>query len=272
MADPYLPKKVTENREEEIVHCLRCFTCMAERAATSTRRCTVNPLIGREMDGTEITPAAVKKKVLVAGGGPGGLYAPYTAARRGHRVILCEKDSELGGILKSEQAIPFKKEMYQLAKTYALLAEKAGVEIRLNTEMTKEYAEKEDADALIIAVGSIPIVPPIPGLDGENVIVVNQYYQEKSRVTNDVIVFGGGLAGCECAVHLGMEGKKVHLIEMKEELAPDANISALGQRSRTNTAEELRDTASNVAVIGDAAGVSTITNAVYWGYHAALDI
>lgn len=320
LADPYLPRKVMENREEEIVHCLRCFTCMAERAATSTRRCTVNPLIGRELEGTDILPAPAKKKVLVAGGGPGGLYAAYTAARRGHQVILCEKDSALGGILKSEQAIPFKKEMYQLAGTYALLAEKAGVEIRLNTEITKDYAEKEDADALIIAVGSVPLIPPIPGLDGENVVAVNHYYEEKDRVTNDVVVFGGGLAGCECAVHLGMEGKRVHLVEMRDELAPDANIRhrplllnevakyvtvhtgykgnkvtkqgiycedregkeqfvpgttvicALGQRSRTNEVNELRDGAPYTAVIGDAAKVSTITNAVYWGYHAAYDI
>lgn len=93
LADPFLPRKVTENRDDEIVRCLRCFTCMAERAATSTRRCTVNPLIGRECEGDEVTPALVKKKVLVAGGGPGGLYAAYTAARRGHHVVLCEKEN-----------------------------------------------------------------------------------------------------------------------------------------------------------------------------------
>ena len=224
LADPYLPRKVTENREQEIVKCLRCFTCMAERAATSTRRCTVNPLIGREIEGDEVAPSPVKKKVLVAGGGPGGLYAAYTAARRGHQVILCEKEDKLGGILKSEQALPFKHEMYELAGTYELLARQAGVEIRTNTEVTKEYAKKENADALIIAVGSRPLVPPIPGLDGENVIIVNNYYLEKDKVTDDVVVFGGGLAGCECAIHLGMEGKRVHLVEMRDELAPDANV------------------------------------------------
>ncbi len=320
LADPFLPEKVMENREDEIVHCLRCFTCMAERAMTSTRRCTVNPLIGREMEGDEIQPAPVKKKVLVAGGGPGGLYAAYTAARRGHQVILCEKESEAGGILKSEQALSFKYEMYQLAGTYEKLARLAGVEIRYNTEVTADYAEKEQPDAMIIAVGSKPLIPPIPGLDGENVIVVNEYYKQKEKVTDDVVVFGGGLAGCECAIHLGMEGKHVHLVEMREELAPDANIRhrplllaeidkyvtvhtsckglkvtnegivcedkdgkeilvpgtsvvcALGQRSRTDVVEALRDAAPRVAVIGDAAKVSTITNAVYWGYHAALDI
>ena len=186
--------------------------------------------------------------------------------------------------------------------------------------MTKEYAEKENADALIIAAGSAPLVPPIPGLDGNNVVIVNNYYLEKDKVGDDVVVFGGGLAGCECAIHLGMEGKKVHLVEMRDELAPDANvrhrplllkeiekyvtvhigykglevtkegilckdkngekqlvpgssvICALGQRSRTDVVDELLDAAPFVRVIGDAAKVSTITNAVYWGYHAALDI
>ena len=320
LADPFLPRKVMANQDDEIVHCLRCFTCMAERAATSTRRCTVNPLIGREMEGVEIQPAPVKKKVLVAGGGPGGLYAAYTAARRGHQVILCEKSDALGGILKSEQAIPFKKEMYDLGQTYALLAQRAGVEIRLNTEVTREYVENEQADALIIAVGSRPLVPPIPGLDGDNVVTVNNYYLEKDKVSDQVVVFGGGLAGCECAIHLGMEGKQVHLVEMRDELAPDANvrhrplllaeiakyvtvhtgykgkqvtaegivcedkdgkehlvpgttvICALGQRSRSDVTDSLREAAPYVAVIGDASRVSTITNAVYWGYHAALDI
>lgn len=320
LADPFLPRKVMENREEEIVKCLRCFTCMAERAATSTRRCTVNPLIGREMEGDEVQPAPVKKKVLVAGGGPGGLYAAYTAARRGHSVILCEKEEELGGILKSEQALPFKHEMYELAGTYARLAKKAGVEIRTGVTVIPEYVESEQPDALILAVGSEPLVPPIKGLDGDNVVIVNNYYLEKEKVSDDVVVFGGGLAGCECAIHLGMEGKRVHLVEMREALAPDANVRhrplllkeidkyvtvhtgyrglevtkegvwcedsahrkvlvpgtsvvcALGQRSRTQTVESLRDSAPYVAVIGDASRVSTITNAVYWGYHAALDI
>ena len=100
LADPELPNKVMAGREDEIIHCLRCFTCMAERPTTGTRRCAVNPLIGRECEGMDITPAARSRKVLVAGGGVGGLEAAITAARRGHDVTLCEKTGELGGILK----------------------------------------------------------------------------------------------------------------------------------------------------------------------------
>lgn len=68
LADPYLPQKVVSGNDDKIVKCLRCFACMAERPTTQTRRCTVNPLIGREIEGTEVLPAAVKKKVLVVGG------------------------------------------------------------------------------------------------------------------------------------------------------------------------------------------------------------
>ena len=177
--------------------------------------------------------------------------------------------------------------------------------------------------ALIIATGSTPVVPAIPGLRGEsgaNVIVVNDYYKQKDRVTDEVVILGGGLAGCECGIHLGMEGKKVKIVEMGGALAPDANvrhrplmlkevdkyckvytshrgievrsdgvlaenekgeqvlipgttvICALGQKSTTDQVEKLMNTAPYVRVIGDASRVSTITNAVYWGHHAALDI
>ena len=189
-ADPFLPSKVAENRDDEIVKCLRCFVCMAERGTTQTRRCSVNPLIGREWEGNEI-PEARKKK----------------------------------------------------------LAREEGVQIRLNTEVTPEYAEKEQADALIIAVGSRPIVPPLPGIDGDHVVIVNNYYLEKDKVKGgEVVVLGGGLAGCECAIHLAREGRKVHLVEM------------------------LLDSAPVVKQIGDCIRPANICMAVYQGYHAALDI
>lgn len=320
LADPELPNKVMAGRDDEIVHCLRCFTCMAERPTTGTRRCTVNPLIGRECEGMDVQPAAARKRVVVVGGGVGGMKAALTAAQRGHHVTLLEKTGELGGILKSEQALSFKYEMYQLGLTLARQLELAGVDVRLSTTATAEVLEKLAPEALILAVGSSPIVPSLPGIDGNNVIIVNDYYMEKEKVADTVIVLGGGLAGCECAVHLGMEGKTVHLVEMRDILAADCNIRhrpilmqqvekytiahlchaglrvtadglickdadgrevlipgdtiicAVGQRSNRDTVMALRDCAPWVREIGDCARVSNITNAIYQGYHAALDI
>lgn len=320
LADPELPDKVMSGREDEIVRCLRCFTCMAERPTTGTRRCAVNPLIGRECEGTEVLPAARKKRVVVVGGGVGGLKAAITAAQRGHEVTLLEKNSQLGGILISEQAIPFKYEMYQLGLTLSHQAELQGVDIQLNTKATPELIESLHPDALILAVGSTPLIPRIEGIEGSNVIIVNDYYLNKDKVEDSVVVLGGGLAGCECAVHLGMEGKKVSIVEMKDQLAADCNIRhrpilmqkveeytkaytnhtavkasrdgvvcrdaegnevlipgktiicAAGQRSNRSDVDAFRDSAPWVREIGDCARVSNITNAVYQGYHAALDI
>ncbi len=224
LADPFLPNKVVAGKGDEIVKCLRCFTCMAERPVTGTRRCAVNPLIGREMEDMEVMPALKRKNVLIAGGGVAGLKAAITAAQRGHKVTLCEKSDQLGGILKSEQAIDFKYEMYELGLTLEQQARNEGVDIRLNTVVTPEYVEKEKPDALILAVGSSPIVPPLPGINGDKVVVVNNYYLEFHKVGDSVVVLGGGLAGCECAVHLAQEGKTVHLVEMRDTLAPDCNI------------------------------------------------
>lgn len=281
-----------------------------------------NRMFAAPMGGTDITadcsvgPRTPGFYELRAKGGA----AAVTAARRGHDVTLCEKTGELGGILKEEQAIPFKYEMYQLGVTLARIAEREGVKIRLNTTVTPELVAEEAPDALLLAVGSNPIVPRLPGIDGDNVIIVNDYYLKKDQVQDTVVVLGGGLAGCECAVHLGMEGKTVHLVEMREQVASDCNIRqrpilmkelekyvtchtsctglavtpeglicrnargeeelipgrtvicAAGQRSNTSDVQALCNAAPFVRWIGDCVRPGTITQAVYQGYHAALDI
>ena len=269
LADPEIPNKVMANRGDEIVKCLRCFVCMAERPVTQTRRCAVNPRIGREFEGMSIAPAGERKRVLVAGGGIAGLVAAWVAAKRGHEVTLCEAGPELGGILRSERALPFKRDMYRLGPTYALLCERAGVDIRLNTKVDAAFAEEFAADAVIVAVGSEPMTLPIPVDDDANVLSIDDLYLAPSVLSADVapecvtaqgdaaaeavasivgdevVIVGGGLTGCECALLMARMGKTVHLAEMRDGLAIDANI-----RNRPILLAELED-----------AGVDEVVNA-----------
>lgn len=320
LADPYLPRKVLENRDEEIISCLRCFTCNAERGINETRRCALNPQIGREIEGFEIQPAPRPRKVIIAGGGPGGLEAALISAQRGHETILCEKTDRLGGITKCEEGVPFKAAMFRYPKTMERLLRKENVDIRLSTPVTAEYVERENADVLICAIGSEPLVPPLPGIEGENVIPVQDIYERRAEIGRRVVVLGGGIAGCEAALHMADCGKTVVIAEMRGELVTDANewyrgalleemtgrveiksghagvkidksglycrtpegdevliaadtiILAAGQRARKEEAAALRDAAPRVYQIGDCASVKDMTNAIYQGYHAALDV
>ena len=224
LADPELPNKVMANRGDEVVKCLRCFVCMAERPVTQTRRCAVNPLIGREFEGLTVPSAARLKNVLVAGGGIAGMKAAHTAALRGHGVILCEASDRLGGILNTEEALPFKRDMYELGRTYEHLCREVGVDVRLNTRVDARLCEELEPDALIVAVGSEPIPLPFPVADNARVLSIDELYLDGAEPGPEVVVIGGGLTGCECALQLARTGHKVHLVEMRAELAPDANI------------------------------------------------
>ncbi len=189
LADPYLPKKAWTGRDDEIVRCCRCFTCMAERLTTGLRICALNPVIGNEYELSFAPPATMRKKVLVAGGGPGGMQAALTAAERGHSVILCEQSGELGGALRSERGIPFKTDLYGFIATKTRQLEKAGVEVRLNAEVKPALVEEIGPDVLITAVGASPVVPPIPGIGGDNVVLANDLYRDRDRVGKKVVVW-----------------------------------------------------------------------------------
>ena len=165
LADPELPKKVEQNRTDEILRCIRCFTCHAERMLTQTRICALNPQIGREYEAKFDAPPTRPKRLLIAGGGPGGMQAAVTAAQRGHRVILCEKTGALGGNLRCETNVPFKAAFPKYTETMTRRMELEGVEVRLNTPVTQELVRALAPDALFIAVGAEAAKPPIPGVD-----------------------------------------------------------------------------------------------------------
>ncbi|MDR2487591.1 MAG: FAD-dependent oxidoreductase [Clostridiales Family XIII bacterium] len=223
LADPNLPRKAMTGREGEIRKCIRCFVCLSERVHTQTRICSVNPLIGRELESLSGWPATTPKKVLIAGGGPGGLQAAITAAERGHDVTLYEKSDVLGGALRTERKVSFKLDFFDLARVLEQEARSKGVKIVLGQALTEEIAEREKADVVLVAVGAEPIKPPIPGIDSDKVITGNQISDDDVTIGQNVVIMGGGLVGSEAAVHLAQEGKNVTIVEMLGDIARDVN-------------------------------------------------
>lgn len=221
MADPFLPKKMMEGREDEITHCMRCFTCMDQLRHKCSMRCAINPEIGREYD--YHPPKTRKAKtVLIAGGGPSGMEAALAAAEAGHIVHLFEASDRLGGKLNCERYIPFKYDMFRFAETMKKRLEQSNVTVHLNTKLDAALAASYHPDVILAAMGAEPLMIPIPGADRENVFTCMDLKSEQFSPGNPVAIIGAGLVGCESAVHFAAEGKKVTIVEMLPEAARDA--------------------------------------------------
>ncbi len=225
ICDPDLPLKAKSGREDEIRHCMRCFACFGNLASRGHIICAQNPEIGYERENFYTPTPAVKKKVLVAGGGIGGMHTAITAAKRGHEVILCEKSDKLGGILRCEGKVPFKAHLEEYLDYQARLVNKLGIDVRLNTEVTPEYALSLEPDAIVCAVGAEVSMPPIPGIKGSNVMDVVTAYENPEKTADDVVILGGGLSGTELSIFLTKHfGRKCTIIEMAPEISNGGNF------------------------------------------------
>ena len=222
IADPFLPQKAREGHDEDIRPCLRCLDCLTGMQTKTKFACAVNPRTGHEfrLNATE-KPVQSKKTVLIAGGGPGGLEAAATAAARGHQVILAEKSDSLGGLLKFTDYDSLKADLKRLKDHLIYRVEHSDVEVRLNTEVTPELVAEIKPDALFLALGSTPVVFPLPGI--ETAQHATTAYTNLDALGKTVAVMGGGLVGCETALFLAETGRDVTIIEMQNDVAPDAN-------------------------------------------------
>jgi len=224
IADPDLPLKARTGRDSEINKCMRCLTCFSNHISKGQFVCAINPVIGQEIENKWTIQPASKKKILIAGGGIGGMQAAVTAAQRGHDVILCEKTDKLGGVLNCEHEVPFKKPLAEYLERQAKNVRGSGVDVRLNTEVTPALAEQLAPDVIIAALGSKPIKPPIKGIDGANAFGAEEIYQYPEKAGKKVVILGGGLVGAELAIYLTGLGRQVEIVEMASALNDGGNI------------------------------------------------
>ena len=231
-ADPELPNKVAAGNLDEICPCIYClqgclrtfplpFKPLSKLGVT----CSVNPFCGREGE-MQIKPAIKRKKIIIVGGGPGGLEAAWVAAARGHNVTLYEKNQALGGQYRIAAMPPFKQDIARAIAYYIHTGEKYGVHFNLGIEATATKILAEKPDAVVLATGGEPLVPRIKGINGGRVVTALEVIQGKKQAGTKVLIVGGSTVGCETADLLGEHQHQVTIVEMLPEIATDVPLSA----------------------------------------------
>jgi 2,4-dienoyl-CoA reductase-like NADH-dependent reductase (Old Yellow Enzyme family)/NADPH-dependent 2,4-dienoyl-CoA reductase/sulfur reductase-like enzyme len=225
-ADPQFANKAESGNEDDITRCLRCYKCFPGPLEgviddlVSLFGCTVNPeafyfdseILNSKPEGS--------RNVLVVGGGVAGMEAAIVAADRGHKVTLVEKLDTLGGLLKFADTDAHKGDLGAFKDLLVRRVNKRNIKVMLSKKITPADIRLFGADAVILAVGSAPIVPPINGI--ENAMKALCVYDDISKVGQNIIMVGGGLVGCEVGLYLTDHGKNVTIIEMGDKVAPDS--------------------------------------------------
>jgi len=236
LADPEFCNKAKAGKLTSIKYCIGCdqgcfdyfVKCMSDPSLEHVT-CLRNPAVLEEAT-MSLTKAEVSKKVLIAGGGIGGIETADALFKRGHKPVLCEATDALGGQFVLAGAAPRKDDFARAAKMAVLNIEDQGIEIRKNTPVTPELIEEEKPDAVVIAIGSSPIIPKIPGADSSIVVESHDLLQRETVPAGKAVVIGGGLVGIEVAEYLAVRGSSVTVVEMK-----DAVLTEMGDLRKIGT-------------------------------------
>jgi 2-enoate reductase len=242
LADPYWPKKVFENRVEDIVPCIGCHDLMYKSETDQFTTCAVNPFCGSEKI-FSLQSAKKSRKILIAGGGVGGMQAAIIARERGHNVFLFEKTENLGGHLIEASVPEFKKDIKRLLDYYKIRLNKLKVNVKFKITVTPEFIREEDPDVVIIATGSDSIVPNISGVEKSMVVTCIDLLLGRKEAQNRVVVIGGGLEGSETALWLAKQGRKVTIVEVLPQI-----VTGIHRANRDMLLDLLEDSAVEVLI------------------------
>jgi 2,4-dienoyl-CoA reductase-like NADH-dependent reductase (Old Yellow Enzyme family)/thioredoxin reductase len=223
IADPDYPRKVLAGKPEEIRRCVRCNECLGAVLSYKGVDCAVNAEACKEHEFYgHLQPAATPRKVMVIGGGPGGMEAARVAALRGHQVTLYEKETELGGMLRYAAVPDFKRDYRDFLAWQIGELKRRGVEVHTGTPITAELVQQAAPDAILVATGAQPTRPAIPGIDNPTFLQALEVLDGKIPAGKRVIVCGAGLIGVEVALYLAeSHHKEVVLVDQLPGVAPE---------------------------------------------------
>jgi 2,4-dienoyl-CoA reductase (NADPH2) len=228
IADPLMPKKVLEGREDEIRHCVACNLCLARLFRDAPMTCYINPMCAHEANPEFMNPppAEDKKEIMIVGAGPAGLECAYMAARRGHSVNVYDQRDVIGGTLNEARNAPYgDDELWTCVEFQKVMCAKAGVQFHLGTEVTPELIEEELPNAVVLATGPVYSKLAAPGGDSDKIVNLLDVMSGKVKVGERVVVWGNRKPGIGCALHLAKQGKKVTLVGKDKSAGFDVNPS-----------------------------------------------
>ena len=222
IADPELIHKGMAGKTEDVTPCIKCMRCHDSTVYGHHFQCAVNPTAGLEASLNKLVQEpGVCKRVAVIGGGPAGMKAACVAADRGHQVTLFEADARLGGMLHYAGYFSFKYPVKDYMNWLIGQVNKRPIDVKLGTKATPETVQ--GYDAVLVAIGAAPLILPVPGVEQAKIAIETLGHEEE--LGDSVVLIGGGQVGCETALHYAKLGKKVTVMEMQSELAPDASTT-----------------------------------------------
>lgn len=206
IADPYLPQKAKQGKLHSIIHCVACNQgCLDRMFKLKSTICLRNPRAGNEAK-RSINPLEEKKKVMIVGSGPSGLEAARIAAKRGHEIHLFEKEDKIGGLINLIWIPPGRHEFKRMIEDYQYWIQKLNIKLYLNTEVTLNMVKEYEPDVVLLATGSLPIKPPIKGIDKSHVYWANDVFLKEAPLGENNVIIGGGATGIELALYLAEYG------------------------------------------------------------------